>query len=53
VPRGDRNLTETETHVEVSELADLRADFGIFADTKYRELAGAWQTGNVSSIISA
>jgi len=26
---------------EASQLADLRADFGVFADTKYRELPGA------------
>jgi hypothetical protein len=26
---------------EASELADLRADFGIFADTKHKELPGA------------
>ena len=30
---------------EASRRADLRADFGVFADTKYRELPGACKGG--------
>ena len=28
---------------EGNNLADLRADFGIFADTKHQELPGSWE----------
>jgi hypothetical protein len=41
----DRSETPWEWPIfrfEASQLADLRADFGIFTDTKYRELPGAW-----------